>query len=149
VAEHAVLWQAAAGRRALRFDLRGATRQLQVWAEQVGLRSAPADRCLEELSGGNIQRVLLTLAFGEPARALVMCYPTRGLDVLTTETTRALLLAAREAGTAVVLISEDLDELLALSDRIAVLHHGELAGVLPLAKADRARLGRLMLGGAA
>lgn len=149
VAEHAALGKAAGHRRTLRFDVRGAPGQLQTWGAQVGLRPAAASRRLDELSGGNIQRVLLTLAFGEPARALVVSYPTRGLDVLTTETTRALLLAARDAGAAVVLISEDLDELLALSDRIAVLHHGELAGVLPPAEADRGRLGHLMMGGAA
>ena len=149
VAEHAALWKAAGQRRTLRFDIRGAPGQLRTWGAQVGLRPAAASRQLNELSGGNVQRVLLTLAFGEPAKALVVSYPTRGLDVLTTEITRALLLAARDAGAAVVLISEELDELLALSDRIAVLHHGELAGVLPLAEADRGRLGHLMMGGAA
>jgi general nucleoside transport system ATP-binding protein len=149
VAEHTALWKAAGHRRTLRFDVRGAPGQLRTWGARVGLRPAAASRRLDELSGGNIQRVLLTLALGEPVRALVVSYPTRGLDVLATETTRALLLAARDAGTAVVLISEDLDELLALSDRIAVLHHGELPSVLPLAEADRGRLGHLMMGGAA
>jgi simple sugar transport system ATP-binding protein len=71
-------------------------------------------------------------------------YPTRGLDVLTTENTRALLLAAREAGAAVMLVSEDLDELLALSDRIAVLAHGHCTGVVDAAQADRRSLGHLM-----
>ena len=77
-----------------------------------------------------------------------MSYPTRGLDVRTTEVTRALLLAAREAGTAVLLVSEDLDELLALSDRIAVLAKGRLAGVVPGRAPTRQQLGQLMTGGA-
>jgi simple sugar transport system ATP-binding protein len=66
------------------------------------------------------------------------------LDVLTTETTRLLLLKARDAGTAVVLISEDLDEILRLSDRIAVLAHGHVSAIVAAAAADRQSLGQLM-----
>jgi simple sugar transport system ATP-binding protein len=84
------------------------------------------------------------LAFGDDASAVVVSYPTRGLDVLTTETTRALLLQARESGAAVLLVSEDLDELLALSDRIAVLSHGHCAGVVSADSTDRQELGHLM-----
>ena len=80
---------------------------------------------------------------------VVVSYPTRGLDVLTTETTRALLLAARDAGSAVVLVSEDLDELLALSDRIAVLAHGQCTGIVDASEADRQSLGQLMTADAA
>ena len=145
VAEHGALWGAMARlARRLRFDVRRATTTLRETSERIGLRVAPAHRQLHLLSGGNIQRVLLTLAFSEPAKVVVVSYPTRGLDVLTTETTRALLLAARDAGSAVVLVSEDLDELLALSDRIAVLNHGECTGVVLARDADRRSLGRLM-----
>lgn len=115
----------------------------------MGLKIAASDRRLGLLSGGNIQRVLLALAFGEHARLIVVSYPTRGLDVLTTERTRALLLEARAAGSAVLLISEDLDELLALSDRIAVLAHGACTGIVDAGTADRQSLGRLMTGEAA
>jgi simple sugar transport system ATP-binding protein len=150
VAEHAALWASMAnpGRR-LRFDVRAASRKLQSDARHARLKIASSDRRLALLSGGNIQRVLLTLAFGEDAAVLVVSYPTRGLDVLTTETTRGLLLAARGAGIAVLLISEDLDELLALSDRIAVLAHGSCAGIVDAKNADRQSLGRLMTAHAA
>jgi simple sugar transport system ATP-binding protein len=150
VAEHAALWTSMAnpGRR-LRFDVRTASRKVQADAQRVGLKIASSDRRLALLSGGNIQRVLLTLAFGEDASVLVVSYPTRGLDVLTTERTRGLLLAARGAGMAVLLVSEDLDELLALSDRIAVLAHGSCAGIVDAKSADRQSLGRLMTAQAA
>jgi ABC-type uncharacterized transport system ATPase subunit len=145
VGEHAALWTSMANRgRRLHFDVRSAARKLQADAQRLGLKIASSDRRLALLSGGNIQRVLLTLAFGEDASVLVVSYPTRGLDVLTTETTRGLLLAARGAGIAVLLISEDLDELLALSDRIAVLAHGRCAGIVDAKTSDRQSLGRLM-----
>ncbi|HEY0870506.1 MAG TPA: ATP-binding cassette domain-containing protein, partial [Acidothermaceae bacterium] len=130
VAAHAALWASSQHGGGLHFDVKVAARKLRADGDRLGLRPADPSRQLDRLSGGNIQRVLLTLALGEPAKILVVSYPTRGLDVLTTETTRALLLAARDSGTAVVLISEDLDELLALSDRIAVLAHGRIAGTV-------------------
>jgi simple sugar transport system ATP-binding protein len=105
---------------------------------------ADPGRRLDQLSGGNIQRVMLTLALGTPAKVLVVSYPTRGLDVLTTETTRRLLMRARDNDTAVIVISEDLDELLQISDRIAVLAHGTVADVVDGPTADRASLGALM-----
>jgi simple sugar transport system ATP-binding protein len=144
VAEHAALWGAMAGNRALHFDVRAAAKQLQEDADRARLDVAAPTRQLSLLSGGNIQRVLLALALAEPTAVLVVSYPTRGLDVRTTEATRALLLAARDAGSAVVLISEDLDELLALSDRIAVLSHGHCTGIVDAHSTDRRTLGHLM-----
>jgi len=158
IAEHAALWEAAARRsrpasdrpsdgtagRRRRFDTRGAGRRLSDTGQRLGLRLAPSGRRLDRLSGGNIQRVLLALALGDHARVLVVSYPTRGLDVRTTELTRSLLLEARAAGTAVILVSEDLDELMTLSDRIVVLAHGRVSGVVAGADADRRELGRLM-----
>lgn len=159
VAEHAALWYegAATGqeRRRGTFSLRGkysakaGGRRIAADAARLGLPIAAGNRRVDRLSGGNIQRVLLALALGQPSSVLVVSYPTRGLDVLTTENTRKLLLSARAAGSAIVLISEDLDELLQVCDRIAVLTHGKVAGELPTAEADRALLGHLMAGAAA
>ncbi|MDE3206167.1 MAG: ABC transporter ATP-binding protein [Acidobacteriota bacterium] len=146
VGEHAALWESAGSGR-IRFERVEAVRKLQSDAERCGLAIAAPDRRLDQLSGGNIQRVLLTLALGADSRALVVSFPTRGLDVLTTETTRRLLLDARDQGRAVLLVSEDLDELMALSDRIAVLAHGRVAGVVDAATTDRQTLGSLMTGG--
>ncbi len=151
VAEHAALWQASRSGRP-RFDRRSAALLLRDDATRLGLAVAAPERRLEELSGGNIQRVQLALALGEalraPGKVVVASFPTRGLDVLTAETTRRLLLAAREAGRAVLLVSEDLDELLALSDRVAVLSRGRVVDTVDAATTDRAALGHLMTGGA-
>jgi ABC-type uncharacterized transport system ATPase subunit len=149
VAEHAALWASSRAGGRMSFDVKTAGRKLAADGARIGLRPADPSRQVDRLSGGNIQRVLLTLALGDDSRVLVVSYPTRGLDVLTTETTRSLLLMARDAGTAVVLVSEDLDELLALSDRIAVLAHGRIAGTVAGSAANRRDLGELMTGQAA
>ncbi|HEY3737077.1 MAG TPA: ABC transporter ATP-binding protein [Jatrophihabitans sp.] len=142
IAEHAALWAHAGGSKG--FDARKAAESLKQINEDVGLNMANPSRRLDQLSGGNIQRVLLTLALGTPAQLLIVSYPTRGLDVLTTETTRRLLMQARDSGTTVIVISEDLDELLQISDRIAVLAHGRVVDVVDASTADRRTLGALM-----
>jgi ABC-type uncharacterized transport system ATPase subunit len=78
---------------------------------------------------------------------LVACSPTRGLDVGAVETVHRLLLEQRERGGAILLISEDLDELMTLADRIAVLYAGEIVGSLRVEDADAATLGLMMMGG--
>ncbi|BCB90177.1 ABC transporter ATP-binding protein [Phytohabitans suffuscus] len=111
------------------------------------LRMAARHRVLGELSGGNIQRVVLTRALGAPATVVVAAYPSRGLDIATTRRTQELLLEQRDAGAAVLVVSEDLDELLSISDRVAVLHDGRLAGIVRPGETDRYAIGQLMLGG--
>jgi simple sugar transport system ATP-binding protein len=106
---------------------------------------AHADRQVATLSGGNIQRVVLTQALATQAPVYLLSYPTRGLDVASTRQVHELILERREAGAGVVVISEDLDELVAVSDRIAVLHDGEVAGICA-PHTDRQEIGRLMLG---
>ena len=98
------------------------------------------------LSGGNMQRVVLNRELTRDPRVLVAYYPTRGLDVKTAEATRALLLKAREAGSATVLISEDLDELFAISDRLMVVHRGEVVGHSSPADTSAHQVGMLMTG---
>ncbi len=143
VAEHAALWLATSSKK-LRFDIGSATKWLHQVADRIGLPLAPSSKRLDQLSGGNIQRVILTLAFADPSQGLVVSYPTRGLDVRTAEMTHGLLIDARKQGTAVVLISEDIDELLSLSDRIAVISHGRISGLLEAKNTDRLEIGRLM-----
>jgi simple sugar transport system ATP-binding protein len=101
------------------------------------------------LSGGNLQRLILAREISSGPRLLVAVQPTRGLDVGAIETVHRLLLAQREAGTAILLISEDLDELLMLADRIVVLYAGRVAGEVDAADAEVDRLGLLMTGGGA
>ena len=101
---------------------------------------------VRRLSGGNIQRVMLAGELGQGASVLLAYYPTRGLDVLSAESTRRLLLEQRNAGAATVLVSEDLDELLALSDRLLVMHRGRVAGEFAAAGASVHEIGLLMTG---
>ncbi|MGQ0548608.1 MAG: ABC transporter ATP-binding protein [Armatimonadota bacterium] len=98
------------------------------------------------LSGGNIQRLILGRELSGRPHLIVAAHPTAGLDVRATEQIHSLLLKRRREGTAIVLVSEDLDEILALSDRIAVLFSGEIAGVVAAAEADRERIGLMMTG---
>ena len=101
---------------------------------------------VRRLSGGNIQRVLLAGELGPGASALLAYYPTRGLDVLSAESTRRLLLEQRDAGAAMVLVSEDLDELLTLSDRLLVMYRGRVAGEFAANGASVHEIGLLMTG---
>jgi len=98
------------------------------------------------LSGGNIQKTILAREIDACAGLLVAVYPSRGLDVGATEAVRQRLLEQREAGRGVLLISEDLDELLSVADRIAVLYEGRVMGILPAEEADVETLGLLMAG---
>jgi simple sugar transport system ATP-binding protein len=110
---------------------------------------AGIDRRVDALSGGNVQRVMLTRAFtADDVSLLVAAYPSRGLDIASVRETQQLLLERRAAGAAVLMVSEDLDELLLVADRIVVLHHGEIAGVVDAVGADRQQIGKLMLEGA-
>jgi simple sugar transport system ATP-binding protein len=149
VAEHMALADLGSVRKGLGIDWAKVRGRLSSLDERTGLRMAGPGRQVAELSGGNIQRVVLTRALGVDARLVVAAYPSRGLDVATTRRTQELLLERRAAGAGVLVISEDLDELLELSDRILVLHAGRVAGIVRPADADRYAIGELMLRGAA
>jgi simple sugar transport system ATP-binding protein len=133
------------GRRRLGIDWRGLRDTVLHLDRAAKLKMAHADRHVGTLSGGNIQRVVLTQALATGAPVYLLSYPTRGLDVASTRQVHELILERRAAGAGVVLISEDLDELVAVSDRIAVLHDGHVAGICA-PHTDRQELGRLMLG---
>lgn len=105
----------------------------------------PATR-IKFLSGGNMQKVILAREIEACKGLLVAVYPSRGLDVGATEAVRRRILEQRDQGRAVLLISEDLDELFSVADRIAVLFEGRVMGVLPAADADIEQLGLMMAG---
>jgi simple sugar transport system ATP-binding protein len=100
------------------------------------------------LSGGNLQRAILAREIETDPGLLVAVQPTRGLDVGAIETVHKLLLDMRARGTAILLISEELDELIALSDRIDVIYEGRIAGSFPADEAEIGQIGLLMTGGA-
>jgi ABC-type uncharacterized transport system ATPase subunit len=98
------------------------------------------------LSGGNQQKLLLARELADRPRLLVAVHPTRGVDIGATEAIHTHLLAQRAQGTATLLISEDLDELLALCDRIAVMYEGRIVGTVEAGMADVEHIGMMMAG---
>jgi simple sugar transport system ATP-binding protein len=147
VASHIALGDLDAYRRGVGIDWkRVRTRTVEI-SDATELRMAAPHREMASLSGGNIQRVILGRAFtADSCEVLVAAYPSRGLDIATTRRTQELLLARRAAGIGVIVISEDLDELMELSDRIAVMHAGRVTGIVEPATTDAYEIGRLMLG---
>jgi simple sugar transport system ATP-binding protein len=99
-----------------------------------------------KLSGGNLQKVILAREISSQPQVLVAASPTRGLDIGATENVRRLLLDERDQGAAILLLSEDLDEIFALADRIAVIYEGQIMGQFLTQEADRATIGLLMAG---
>jgi ABC-type uncharacterized transport system ATPase subunit len=113
-------------------------------AQAFDVRAASVAMPVRALSGGNQQKLVLARELDEQPRLLVVDNPTRGLDILAAADVQRRLVTAREAGTAVVLYSSDLDEVIALSDRIVVISQGALREVDP--PFDRESVGRRMLG---
>jgi general nucleoside transport system ATP-binding protein len=100
----------------------------------------------KNLSGGNIQKVVIARELSRKPRVILAAQPTRGLDIGATEYVRQQLIEQRNIGTAILLISEDLDEILALSDRVAVIYEGQIMDIIPRDEATPAKLGLLMAG---
>ena len=99
------------------------------------------------LSGGNLQRLIFAREIDSRPRLMVAVQPTRGLDVGGIEAVHRVLLERRAAGVAIVLISEELDEVLSLSDRVVVMYEGRIVGSFPSETADIHEIGLLMTGG--
>jgi simple sugar transport system ATP-binding protein len=114
--------------------------------EKYDIRGVRPGLPIRLLSGGNLQKALIAREVELEPKVLIARSPTRGLDVGATETVRNHILAERERGTGVLLISEDLDELLALSDRVLVIYEGEIVGEMATEDATAERLGLLMAG---
>jgi ABC-type uncharacterized transport system ATPase subunit len=100
----------------------------------------------KNLSGGNIQKVVIARELSRNPRVIIAAQPTRGLDIGATEYVRQQLIEQRKEGIAILLISEDLDEILALSDRIAVIYEGQIMDIVPRDEATPEKLGLLMAG---
>ena len=98
------------------------------------------------LSGGNQQKVIVAREFSRPIKLLIASQPTRGLDVGSIEYIHSRIIEKRDEGTAVLLVSPELDEIIALSDRIAVMYKGQIVDIVPAAKVNKAYLGLLMAG---
>lgn len=114
--------------------------------KEYNIKTSGPDDPGGNLSGGNIQRVMIARAFSQPAKLMVMQNPTRGLDIPSMDFVYSKLLERKKMGMATLLISEDLDELLLLCDKIAVLYRGEIVGVLNRNQFEKYELGRMMSG---
>jgi simple sugar transport system ATP-binding protein len=98
------------------------------------------------LSGGNQQKVIVAREFSRPIKLMIASQPTRGLDVGSIEYIHGRIVSKRDEGCAVLLVSPELDEIMTLSDRIAVMYRGQIIAILPAAEATKEKLGLLMAG---
>ncbi len=117
--------------------------------ERFNIKTPSQETPVKNLSGGNIQKLILARELSRQPALLIAAQPTRGVDISATEYIRQVLMQQRSAGVAILLISEDLDEILALSDRIVVLYEGQVMGEVPREEADIEALGLMMAGATA
>lgn len=148
VAENSILHthtQRPISRRGI-LNFRAIRQVTQTLIDGFNVKTPTQKAAIKTLSGGNIQKLILARELSQRPRVLIAAQPTRGVDVGATLYIHQMLLAQRQQGTAILLISEDLDEIMALSDRIAVIYEGEFRAILPQELATPERLGMLMAG---
>jgi len=125
-------------------------RQLLQFANQLireyEIATPGPEKPVKLLSGGNIQRALLARELSSGEGVLVIAYPTSGLDVGAIETVWRILLAQRKEGRAILLVSDDLEEILTLSDRVAVMYNGEIMGIVEASQENVEKIGLMMAG---
>jgi simple sugar transport system ATP-binding protein len=114
--------------------------------DQYSVRTPSVYVNASTLSGGNQQKVIIARELSRPTKLVIASQPTRGLDVGSIEYIHSQIVKKRDEGTAVLLVSPELDEVLALSDRIAVMYKGRIVDVIPAKGANRQYLGLLMAG---
>jgi general nucleoside transport system ATP-binding protein len=114
--------------------------------KEFTVKTPSLDTPIKNLSGGNIQKLIMARELSRHPEVLIAAQPTRGVDIGATEYIHQRLLAQREVGTAILLISEDLDETRALSDRIAVMYEGKLIGIVERGQASVEQIGLMMAG---
>jgi simple sugar transport system ATP-binding protein len=114
--------------------------------EQFDIRTPSIFTEVGDLSGGNQQKVIVAREFSRPIRLLIASQPTRGLDVGSIEYIHRRILEKRDEGTAVLLVSPELDEVMQLSDRIAVMFRGKIIDLVDADKVSKEEVGLLMMG---
>ena len=124
--------------------------EIRKYAEQIiheyDIDTPSVNGPARNLSGGNLQKLLLAKVLSRDPKLLIAAQPTAGLDVGATEFISNKLLKEREKHVAILLISEDLDKIMSLSDRIAVIYEGKIVEIVPAADADISKIGRMMTG---
>ena len=116
------------------------------WVKDFDVRTPSIDAPAATLSGGNQQKVIVAREFSRPIKLLIAAQPTRGLDVGSIEYIHNRIIEKRDEGTAVLVVSTELDEIRALSDRIAVMFEGKIVDILPADRVTKEQLGLLMAG---
>jgi simple sugar transport system ATP-binding protein len=148
VADNMVLntWNWEQYARGPRRDLDAVAARAATLAEDFDVRTASVETPAGTLSGGNQQKVIVAREFEHASRLLVAAQPTRGLDVGSIQYIHGRIVAERDAGSAVLIVSAELDEVLALADRVAVMYEGRFVGMLEGETIERNRIGLLMAG---
>ncbi len=125
-------------------------KQIEEWAaglvKDFDVRTPDLVSPVGQLSGGNQQKLLFAREIDIKPKLMIAVHPTQGLDVAATEAVHRMLLKLRSAGSGVILISEDLDEVMQLSDKILVMYNGKINGVIVRGRADKDYIGQLMAG---
>ncbi|MGI9622892.1 MAG: ABC transporter ATP-binding protein [Acidimicrobiales bacterium] len=130
----------------IKLDRQGVIDYAEQMVADARVQTRSIDATAGQMSGGNQQRLVARREAMVAERVLIAAHPTRGLDVLAAQEVQTSILARRDAGCAILFISDDLDEVLLMSDRVAVMYEGEVMGVFAAADADREQIG-LMMGG--
>lgn len=115
--------------------------------KKFNIRPSDPEALVGNLSGGNAQKVVVAREMSTNVKLLIASQPTRGVDIGSIETIRRILNEAKEKGISILLISADLDEILSLSDRIAIIYEGKITGIISADEATEEKLGLLMTGG--
>jgi simple sugar transport system ATP-binding protein len=139
-------WHRRPFSRGIRVDRGAVRRHADELVEQFDIRAASVDVPVETLSGGNQQKVIVAREFSKGGKLLVMSQPTRGLDVGSIHYIHTRTVEQRDAGAAVLLVSFELDEVMALADRVAVMYRGRIIGTLDGDRLTRENVGLLMAG---
>lgn len=129
-----------------RLNWKRAKKDSEVLVKEYDIRTTSCELTVGRLSGGNQQKVVLAREVSRDPKFLVAAHPVRGLDIGATEYVHRKLLEQREKGSAILLISTELEEIISLSDRVAVMYEGEIAGVLEGGDINVIRIGLLMAG---
>ena len=118
----------------------------ELLVKKFDIRTTSPAALASSLSGGNKQKVVIARELSQDLQVLIAAQPTRGVDVGSIEFIHKQLIAARDNGAGVLLVSAELDEIISLSDRIAVMSAGKIVAIIDSEGADRDYIGRLMAG---
>lgn len=122
--------------------------QAKRFIEDFHIKVGGTKSLIQSMSGGNAQKLILARETAEQPSVILASYPVRGLDIQATESIHKILVEEKNRGAGVLLVSEDLDEIFQLSDRVAVMYEGKFMGILPVEQVDLKQIGMAMAGAA-